>query len=66
MKNYYDDVGEAVRSVELGESWGAMYITENFTDAFVARIALGNNISWIYDARSSLSYWIHHVLQNSI
>ncbi|XP_037919474.1 ABC transporter G family member 23 isoform X2 [Hermetia illucens] len=58
VKNYYDDVGEAVRSVELGESWGAMYITENFTDAFVARIALGRDADNETLDQSEIGVWL--------
>lgn len=25
----------------MGDAWGALYFTENFTDALVARMALG-------------------------
>lgn len=30
-----------MEAVRLGNAWGAIYFTENFTDALVARMALG-------------------------
>lgn len=41
VKNYYPDLDSATEAVRLGDAWGALYFTENFTDALVARIALG-------------------------
>lgn len=40
-KTYYTDLEEAKDAVRVGKAWGVVYITENFTDAFVARVALG-------------------------
>ena len=40
-KVYYPDLESAKEAVRLGDAWGAIYFTENFTDALVARIALG-------------------------
>jgi len=31
----------AIDAVRTGDAWGALYFTENFTDALVARMALG-------------------------
>lgn len=31
----------AIQAVKDGNAWGAIYFTENFTDALVARMALG-------------------------
>lgn len=31
----------AIDAVKVGDAWGALYFTENFTDALVARMALG-------------------------
>lgn len=44
IKTFYTDLEEAKEAVRLGNAWGAIYITENFTDAFTARAALGINI----------------------
>lgn len=41
IKEFYPDTASAIRAVEMGNAWGAIYFTENFTDALVARIALG-------------------------
>lgn len=30
-----------MEAVRVGHAWGAIYFTENFTDALVARMALG-------------------------
>lgn len=39
---FYLDLEDAKDAVRMGNAWGAIYITENFTDAFTARAALGN------------------------
>lgn len=41
IKNYYQTSEAAVEAVRLGHAWGAVYFTDNFTDALVARMALG-------------------------
>lgn len=41
IKEYYADPQSAVDAVRSGYAWGAVYFTENFTDALVARMALG-------------------------
>ncbi|XP_046748724.1 ABC transporter G family member 23 isoform X2 [Diprion similis] len=41
VKEYYPDPTSAMDAVRAGEAWGALYFTENFTDALVARMALG-------------------------
>lgn len=40
-KTYYTDLEEAKDAVRAGKAWGAIYISENFTDAFTARVNLG-------------------------
>lgn len=40
IQGVYDDLESAKFAVEQGHAWGAMYFTDNFTDALVARIAL--------------------------
>lgn len=42
IKEYYPDPESAIEAVRIGHAWGAIYFTENFTDALVARMALGN------------------------
>lgn len=41
IQEFYPDVDSALNAVKSGKAWGAIYVTENFTDALVARIALG-------------------------
>lgn len=42
IKTYYPTPEAAVEAVKVGQAWGAIYFTENFTDALVARMALGD------------------------
>ena len=42
IQEFYPDTDSAIQAVESGNAWGALYFTENFTDALVARIALGS------------------------
>ncbi len=41
IKDFYPDQETAIQAVKDGNAWGVIYFTENFTDALVARIALG-------------------------
>lgn len=41
FQDYYDTEEKAIDAVKMGDAWGALYFTENFTDALVARMALG-------------------------
>lgn len=43
VKEYYSDLDSALGAVRDGNAWGALYFTDNFTDALVARIALGRS-----------------------
>ncbi|CAH1275398.1 unnamed protein product [Diabrotica balteata] len=43
IKQYYATPEEAKEAVRTGNAWGALYFTENFTDALVARMALGKD-----------------------
>lgn len=52
VKTYYTDLEEAKEAVRLGNAWGAIYISENFTDAFTARAALGKIIIKNYSSIS--------------
>jgi len=40
-QDYYESPETAIDAVRTGDAWGALYFTENFTDALVARMALG-------------------------
>lgn len=41
VQDYYETPEMAIDAVRTGDAWGALYFTENFTDALVARMALG-------------------------
>jgi hypothetical protein len=41
IQEFYPDQDTAMQAVKDGNAWGVIYFTENFTDALVARIALG-------------------------
>lgn len=43
VQEYYNDLISAKNAVEEGNAWGAMYFTDNFTDALIARIVLNKN-----------------------
>lgn len=43
VQEYYPDPEAALEAVRIGQAWGAVYFTENFTDALVARIGLGKD-----------------------
>nr|CAH7736596.1 unnamed protein product [Callosobruchus chinensis] len=57
-KNYYPDPESARRAVREGEAWGAMYFTENFTDALVARMALGKEADEETLDQSEIRVWL--------
>lgn len=42
-QDYYESPEKAIDAVKVGDAWGALYFTENFTDALVARMALGRD-----------------------
>lgn len=46
-KEYYASPELAIQAVKDGNAWGAIYFTENFTDALVARMALGKTDLYI-------------------
>jgi hypothetical protein len=58
IQEYYDDVESAKYAVEQGNAWGAMYFTENFTDALVARIALGRDADDETLEQSEIRVWL--------
>ncbi|XP_066139703.1 ABC transporter G family member 20 isoform X1 [Euwallacea fornicatus] len=57
-KLYYPDLDSAKSAVNRGEAWGAMYFTENFTDALVARIALGKDSDEETLDQSEIRVWL--------
>lgn len=42
----------------MGEAWGAIYFTENFTDALVARMALGRDADEETLDQSEIRVWL--------
>ncbi|XP_065372469.1 ABC transporter G family member 23 isoform X2 [Calliphora vicina] len=58
VKTYYSDLEDAKEAVRLGNAWGAIYITENFTDAFTARAALGRDSDDETIDQSEIKVWL--------
>ncbi|ALC47216.1 CG9990 [Drosophila busckii] len=58
VKTYYQDIEDAKAAVRRGEAWGAVYITENFTDAFTARAALGKESDDETIEQSEVKVWL--------
>uniref|UniRef100_A0A1B0B3C6 ABC transporter domain-containing protein n=1 Tax=Glossina palpalis gambiensis TaxID=67801 RepID=A0A1B0B3C6_9MUSC len=58
IKNFYADVEEAKDAVRKGNAWGAIYITDNFTDAFTARAALGRDADEETIDQSEIKVWL--------
>uniref|UniRef100_A0A0A1XFV5 ABC transporter G family member 20 n=1 Tax=Zeugodacus cucurbitae TaxID=28588 RepID=A0A0A1XFV5_ZEUCU len=57
-KTYYTDLEDAKEAVRVGNAWGVLYFTENFTDAFVARIALGRDADDETIDQSEIRVWL--------
>ncbi|XP_017959584.1 ABC transporter G family member 23 isoform X2 [Drosophila navojoa] len=57
-KTYYTDIEDAKAAVRSGNAWGALYITENFTDAFTARVALGRDSDEETIEQSEVKVWL--------
>ncbi|XP_012159848.1 ABC transporter G family member 23 isoform X3 [Ceratitis capitata] len=57
-KTYYSDLERAKDAVRVGKAWGVLYITENFTDAFVARMALGRDADDETIDQSEVKVWL--------
>ncbi|KAF5274031.1 hypothetical protein FQA39_LY01146 [Lamprigera yunnana] len=58
QKVYYSDPQLAVDAVKEGNAWGALYFTENFTDALVARMALGKDSDEETLDQSEIRVWL--------
>lgn len=58
IKEYYETPEDALEAVRLGEAWGAIYFTENFTDALVARMALGRDADEETLDQSEIRVWL--------
>ncbi|XP_048506039.1 ABC transporter G family member 23 isoform X2 [Athalia rosae] len=57
-KEYYPDAESAMDAVRQGEAWGALYFTENFTDALVARMVLGRDAEEESLDQSEIRVWL--------
>ncbi|CAH1154038.1 unnamed protein product [Phaedon cochleariae] len=58
VKQYYPDPESARLAVKRGEAWGALYFTENYTDALVARMALGKDADEETLDQSEVRVWL--------
>lgn len=58
LQNYYPSIDLAKDAVRRGEAWGAVHFTENFTDALVARIALGKESDEETLNQSEIRVWL--------
>ncbi|XP_067210518.1 ABC transporter G family member 23 isoform X2 [Linepithema humile] len=58
VKIYYRDPESAMDAVRRGEVWGTLYFTENFTDALVARMALGKDSDDETLDQSEIRVWL--------
>ncbi|KAJ8938909.1 hypothetical protein NQ318_008662 [Aromia moschata] len=58
IKQYYPTPEAARTAVRRGEAWGALYFTENFTDALVARMALGKEADEETLDQSEVRVWL--------
>ncbi|OAD53261.1 ABC transporter G family member 23 [Eufriesea mexicana] len=58
IKEYYPDPDSAMDAVRKGNAWGTLYFTENFTDALVARMALGREADDETLEQSEIRVWL--------
>ncbi|XP_037028883.1 ABC transporter G family member 20 isoform X3 [Bradysia coprophila] len=58
LREYYSDPESAIEAVKTGQAWGAVYFTENFTDALVARMALGRDADDETLDQSEIRVWL--------
>lgn len=57
-QEYYPDPESALEAVRSGNAWGALYFTENFTDALVARMVLGRDADEETLDQSEIRVWL--------
>ncbi|KAL6445681.1 hypothetical protein ACFW04_000879 [Cataglyphis niger] len=57
-KKYYENLDTAMDAVRNGHVWGTLYFTENFTDALVARMALGKDSDDETLDQSEIRVWL--------
>ncbi|XP_063896149.1 ABC transporter G family member 20 isoform X2 [Helicoverpa armigera] len=58
IKEYYANLTDALRAVEDGEAWGALYFNENYTDSLVARLALADTADNETITSSEVQVWL--------
>ncbi|XP_014273769.3 ABC transporter G family member 20 isoform X1 [Halyomorpha halys] len=58
IKEYYETPESAIDAVKVGDAWGAIYFTDNFTDALVARMALGRDSDDEILDQSEMRVWL--------
>ncbi|KAK7792210.1 hypothetical protein R5R35_000492 [Gryllus longicercus] len=58
VKEYYETPESAIEAVRMGDAWGALYFTENFTDALVARMLLGREADDETLDQSEIRVWL--------
>ncbi|XP_065225669.1 ABC transporter G family member 20 isoform X3 [Planococcus citri] len=58
VQDYYKEPDSAINAVRSGDAWGAIYFTENFTDALVARMALGKEADNETLDQSDVRVWL--------
>lgn len=58
LQTYYPEPDSAMEAVRRGEAWGTLYFTENFTDALVARMALGRDADDETLDQSEIRVWL--------
>jgi hypothetical protein len=54
----YATPNDAQDAVRRGDAWGVLYFTENFTDALVARMALGKDSDEETLDQSEIRVWL--------
>jgi hypothetical protein len=54
----YSSPYDAQEAVRRGDAWGVLYFTENFTDALVARMALGKDSDEETLDQSEIRVWL--------
>ncbi|KAG8037085.1 hypothetical protein G9C98_004407 [Cotesia typhae] len=58
IKEYYEYPEEAIEAVRLGNAWGTLYFTENFTEALIARMSLGQTADDETLDQSEIRVWL--------
>ncbi|CAH0597589.1 unnamed protein product [Chrysodeixis includens] len=58
VKEYYANLTDALKAVEDGEAWGALYFNENYTDSLVARLALADTADNETITSSEVQVWL--------